>query len=484
MYFKHGCLILSFTISCMLAVVLATGYGIAAYASSSKLAFVSGSSPYAGCPTTGQPGKNYVHAETESYVSVNPTNKANIIGAWQQDRWSNGGSNGLVAASSFDGGKNWSETPLPFTRCAPGGLPYHRASDPWVSFGPDGIAYTIAITFDSSGGRNAVAAATSRDGGKTWGNLNVLVSYTTKRYSTDKEAVTADPLHPGVAYAVWDTRVAPTDKPHASARTGNAYFSRTMDGGKTWSTPAIIVSTPPNKTIGNQIVVDPHTGTLYNFFNLIQPPNNAKKKQDNVAFVKSTDGGQRWSQPQIIDVMHDVGVKDPNTGAKVRTGSDIPEPAIDAQTGQLYVVWQDARFNGGAYDEVALSTSTDGGASWSTPMRVNTPTGRAAFTPTVAVNATGKVGVTYYDLRNLQTGNTSTLPTDYWIKTSPAGAKNFGNDTHISDSFDMLTAPYAKGYFVGDYEGLTSSGNAFLPFFVQVNSGNADNRTDVFFTQF
>lgn len=40
-------------------------------------------------------------------------------------------------------------------------------------------------------------------------------------------------------------------------------------------------------------------------------------------------------------------------------------------------------------------------------------------------------------------------------------------------------APFAGGLFVSDYEGLVSVGNAFLAFFVQTNSEDETNRTDV-----
>jgi hypothetical protein len=46
----------------------------------------------------------------------------------------------------------------------------------------------------------------------------------------------------------------------------------------------------------------------------------------------------------------------------------------------------------------------------------------------------------------------------------------------------MATAPVARGFFVGDYEGLASIGTRFVPFFVQTNQGNTGNRTDAFFT--
>ncbi|MFP3548743.1 hypothetical protein SB748_35735, partial [Rhizobium sp. SIMBA_035] len=80
------------------------------------------------------------------------------------------------------------------------------------------------------------------------------------------------------------------------------------------------------------------TGTLYNFFDLIQPPFN--KAAGKVAFIKSTDDGATWTQPRVIAGLQTVGVTDPNTGEPVRTGDIIPEPAIDPASGQLYVVWQ------------------------------------------------------------------------------------------------------------------------------------------------
>src|SRR6266702_2196891 len=377
---------------------------------------VSGPSPYASCAVGSGPGAiNYTNAEVEPYVAVNPTNTANLIGVWQQDRWSDGGAHGLVAGFSSDGGKTWGETTLPFSACA-GGLGYERASDPWVSFGPDGTAYAVSISFNESNNNNAVAAATS------------------------------------------------------------------PDGGKTWSSPRVIVNTPSRQqTIGNQIVADPRNGTLYDFFDLISPPFNVTAFK--VAFIKSTDGGATWTKPKVIADLRTVFVSDPNTGRAIRTGDIIPEPAIDPATGQLYVVWQDSRFTGGHFDEVALSTSTDRGASWSAPIQVNanTPSSRPGFTPTIRVSSSGTVGVSFYDFRNLTT-ETTTLPTDYWFVDSTNHGASFGNEVHLAGPFDMLTAPNAGGFFVGDYEAIDTSSTTFDPFFVQANSGNTSNRTDVFTT--
>src|SRR5256885_12021137 len=77
---------------------------------------VSGPSPYANCTAGIGPGAAvYTNAEVEPSVAVNPANPKNLIGAWQQDRWNDGGSHGLVAGYSFDGGKTWGTTALPFS---------------------------------------------------------------------------------------------------------------------------------------------------------------------------------------------------------------------------------------------------------------------------------------------------------------------------------------------------------------------------------
>ncbi|PHP87201.1 hypothetical protein CFB52_022340 [Burkholderia sp. AU18528] len=454
----------------------------AAAAAHAEPVVVSGPSPFAAC-TIGGPGTNYVNAEVEPWLAVNPANPNNMIGVWQQDRWSNGGAHGLVAGYTFDAGATWARTPQPFSACAPGGLKYERASDPWVSFGPDGTAYSVSISFNQSNNGNAVGASVSTDGGQTWSSPAVLIANDepTTQFFNDKESVTANPVKAGTAYAVWDRLELPNGNPYANLHTqayrGPTLFSKTTDGGKTWSAAKVIVNVPSRQqTIGNQIVVDPKSGTLYDFFDLIQPPFG------KVAFVKSTDDGATWTKPRIIAGLQTVGVTDPNTGEPVRTGDIIPEPAIDPASGQLYVVWQDSRFNGGTYDEIAISTSKDGGATWSAPQQVNTPTGRPAFNPSVRVDNAGAVMVTYYDFRDLQAGNTTTLPTGFWRKISHDGGATFADERRVGGPFDMKLAPNAGGFFIGDYQGLdVMPSSSFHPFFVQTSAGNLTNRTDVFF---
>ncbi len=493
----------------MAAVAVASSAAIAAttVALASSVVLVSGPSPYAGCSIANQPGTNFLNAEVEPFVSVNPANHMNIVGVFQQDRWSNGGARGLVAASSSNGGASWGETTLPFSICAPNavldpftGAPFNRASDPWVSIGPDGTAYAVGLlatnTTVPGGGTNdtAVAAVTSTDGGHSWGNARLIRSdqgttpfFEITQFFNDKESVTADPTHPGTAYVVWDRLQSPSASPdadlHAHAFRGPTWFSKTTDGGLTWSTARPIFDPGErNQTIGNEIVVNPRDGALYDFFDMFTLAGQ-KPQGDHIGVIKSTDGGSTWSNVTVIADEPDVTDRDPNTGQGLRTGEGLPSAAVDAATGQLYAVWGDTRFTGGQFNQVVLSTSTNGGATWSAPGLVSTSTTRPSFTATVAVSSDGTVGVTFYDLRNLATGNTTTLPTDYWLKTSPRGGASFGSETHVAGSFDLFAAPSAGGLFVGDYEGLSSGGTAFQPFFVQTNCADSactSNRTDVF----
>jgi hypothetical protein len=100
-----------------------------------------------------------------------------------------------------------------------------------------------------------------------------------------------------------------------------------------------------------------------------------------------------------------------------------------------------------------------------------------AFSPTVTIRTDGAIGVTYFDFRN-NTADPSTLPTDLWLARSFDAV--MWREMHVSGPFDLGIAPDAEGLFLGDYHALASIGTTFLPFFVQTNSGNTANRTDVF----
>jgi len=469
-------------------------------------ALISGPSPYAACSAHDSQltGRTYLNAEVEPQVAVDPRGNGVAIAAFHQDRKSNGGAHGIGIGYSTSGGASWNETTISINACGPAAVDpslanMWRTSDPWVSIGPDGTAYFSALSFNitAPNNANAVVGASSTDGGKTWQNIQPIPGaiFGTADQSTDKNSTTADPVKAGTAYTVWDTLILPTDNPddnpHAQAYTGPALFSKTTDGGKTWSQARVIVDTGNrNQTIGNIIVVDPRSGTLYDFTDLIESPNTPFRGTHSnslLAFVKSTDGGNSWTQPQVIAPFDSLGVRNPNTGRPARVGDGLEEVAIDPSNGKLYVVYEssssfvkNSKQSVGSFDdEILLVSSSDGGATWTSPSVIHTANGMPTFTPTVAVNG-GRVAVTYYDSRNLRPGQTANWPTDYWVEYSTNGGASFGNEQHIAGSFDLSTAPVARGFFLGDYEALQPSGTGFLSVFVTTNCNATDTAGQVF----
>ena len=456
------------------------------------LTLVSGPSPFASC-TVGGPGTVTVNGPVEPYIAVDPTDLNHLIGVWQQDRWADGGAHGNVSAISRDGGATWSRSSAHFTLCSGGttanGGDYERATDPWVTFSPNGDAYQIALSFNVSDFGNGILVSKLPRGSDTWGEPVSLIRDASAFAQNDKESITADPADSRYVYAVWDRATKPGENTslnaaHSSGFRGDLMFSMTSDGGATWSTPRnLLPSNAHIATIGNIVSVLPD-GTLVDVF---EATNGSGKQGSPNQFtenvIRSTDRGLTWSPIIDISTAGSLVARDPETGLGVRTGCGLPASAV-APDGTLYVAWCDSRFSGGARDDIALSKSTDGGLTWSVPIKVNqTPVPVAAFDPAVDVAPNGTVAVTYYDFRN-DTSDTSTLPTDAWIVySSDAGATWGGEQRLTPTSFDMNAAPVVgstKRPFVGDYEGLAHAGNTFVPFFVATD---ASNPADVFFTR-
>jgi hypothetical protein len=269
-----------------------------------------------------------------------------------------------------------------------------------------------------------------------------------------------------------------------------AFFSRTTDGGATWAKPRVLYNPGTHAgTIGNILSVLPND-TLVDGMVLFAN-SKAHLRGTSIAVVRSFNQGVTWEKKATIIAPLDpsfLGPFDPdNPSEPIRSGG-LPAFAVDPSTGTLYAVWEDDTTQPGI-DEIRFSESTDGGSTWSEPIKVNqTPTSvpaadQQAFTPEVKVAGDGTVGVTYYDFRN----NTSApgLTTDYWMVTCQSACSDpsswAGNETHVGGPFDLEQAANAGGYFLGDYEGLATTGNSFGAFFDEAIN-QSTNPSDVFYS--
>jgi hypothetical protein len=377
--------------------VLSLLAGTALAATPAMAGKVSGLSPFANCTAdnlASQVGTNYPDSEIEPFIDVNKTNTFNLIAAWQQDRWSNGGSRGLAAGVSLDGGQSWATVvPQKVSKCSGG--EYDRASDPWITISPNGRAYFMSLAFnndrpDGGGGKNAMLVHTSDNGGFAWSDPIPLIIDTDGQIFNDKNAMTADPTNSNYVYGVWDRLqdfTLPSGKMKGPARAGRTgrkvdgaatardhmralkakaagraaaadplifkgptYFVRTTNGGTSWEPPKKIYDPGKNAQTINNLVVVPPDGSVINFFT-----NITALGETSIGMIKSLNKGltfKRATLPVSTNVTL-TGTLTPDAQESVRDGNILFDVAVDHGNGNLYLVWQDGRFNG--LDVVAFS---------------------------------------------------------------------------------------------------------------------------------
>lgn len=336
--------------------------------------------------------------------------------------------------TSFDGGQTWSQGNMSAEDTK------RIGSDPATAFDPKSgnvIHASLNFLFNKDGlaKDGDLVASISTDGGITWGRPVVIADgqgndESPSQLFHDKEWIVVDtnPSSPfyGRTYVTWSAFLA-HDGNYAESPILEAHSD---DGGRTWTAPREISGSatfcdiqydgPVGECDENQFsvpTVAPDGAAYVAFENeqnsSIQEPGeefgNKKQIHDNqYLVVKSTDGGVTWSAPVIAASLEDGPTNYPmNTGkrqtltgyqVRVNSGGNI----VAGPTGTLYLVWSDNR--NGTSDlatpvtntDVFITTSTDGGATWSTPSQVDPDLGDQ-WLPWVDVDPiTGDLAVVYH----------------------------------------------------------------------------------------
>src|SRR5512133_49135 len=218
---------------------------------------------------------------------------------------------------------------------------------------------------------------------------------------TDKPWMEVDLNAPSASPCSGNVYLADTDY-HGPSGSSPIVFSRSTDGGVTWSSPRTISTGGPSGASHNQgadIAVAPN-GTIYVAFEAF-----SQQGVDTINFAKSTDCGRHWTQPVIVNTIN--GPQAPGVAMRTPTFAFL---AVDTTNSNIvYAAYQSLN---GDYD-IYAQRSTNGGATWGAPVQVNDdPGARHQIFPTIEVSH-GTLNVAWYDFRNSTTPDNEALDVYY-----------------------------------------------------------------------
>jgi hypothetical protein len=395
----------------------------------------------------------------ETPIAINPRNSQQILTGGNDYNCSS--LQGYYLSS--DGGSTWTRTCGTLISGSTGG-----DGDPAVAWDLRNTAYRGGIDA-LSGNTSVIVVDHSSNGGSTWST-----------------PVAAAPVFFSGGFA--DKEWMEIDTNGASPRKNNIYLSVTQfdpssnsqitvshsyDHGSTWAMVAVggFAAFPVVNQFSDLVVGK--DGTVYVTWMRCTangPTNDCGGTVATMLISKSTDGGMTWSAETTVGTANlapdSCGAFYgclPNTGERL---SNIPANAIDnsnnLSAGTLYVV--DFTYVG--YTKVQVTSSSNGGATWSTPVRV-TPRSdhHDQFFPWINVNRAGVIGVTWMDRRN----DPSNLLYEEFGGYSKTGAHytNF----QLSPTASNPNNDGFGGGFMGDYSGNAWTGNSLYASWTDTSNG-------------
>lgn len=426
-------------------------------------------------------------AHSEPMLVENPDNPLNLVGGAKFFASSNQyfPLNGFFF--SFDGGCTWTDGGV-----LPGFQRYTLTSNIAFAFGLHNDVYAVVI-FQAPGGLSGIAVSTSTDDGRTFSDPVNVFERPEDMVFSDKPWIAVDRTNGpnrGDIYIVWSYEHGGGCSEGVSQGGSNSCiqeiaFSRSTDGGKTFSSSRLIegsapfcannlVGTPTSSTmcdegLGATPVVMPDGTLAVAFINT--PIVNARAEQsplDRLLVVTSPDGGMTWTAPVSIALVAAVDSYFPHESYRNLT---LPAFACDPKTGELYIAWANL-ISGDA--EVLFSSSSDHGHSWSVPLRVNNDAagnGDEHFQPQMAIAPDGVISISFFDTR---VDPQHRLIDVFLAQSVDNGVSFLPNQRITTQSWNpAVDAPVnsSGSQFIGDYQGLAADNLFVHPFWNDTRTG-------------
>jgi hypothetical protein len=373
----------------------------------------------------------------EPSIAINPKNPNQMVA----------GANINFYYHTDDGGLTWQKGLLD--------SPWGVWGDPCIIVDTNGYFYFIHLANPPSPGTwiDRIVIQKSTDGGITWSDGSYVGKNGDK--AQDKAWATVDRTN-NYIYLTW------TQFDHYGSALGSdssiILFSRSIDGGLTWSDPKRI-----NKVAGDCIDSD---NTVEGAVPAVGPDGEVYVSWSGPAglvFTKSTDHGDTWPEENIL-VNTQPGGWDMNIPGISRSNG-MPVTCCNLNSGpyhgEIYINWADQR-NGPGDTDIWFAKSTDGGNTWSAAKRVNDdPAGKQQFFTWMAVDpVTGHIYIVFYDRRSY-----TDTRTDVYLARSDDGGATFVNTKISTTPFEPQNA-----IFFGDYTNIAAYNNIVRPIYVRLDT--------------
>lgn len=357
---------------------------------------------------------------------------------------------------STDTGRTWSTQAMY--------SPYGVWGDPVIIVDTASNFYYFHLSNPSSGNWiDRIVCQKTSDDGSVWSTGTYTGLNGTK--AQDKQWAVVDRTN-NYIYLTW-TQFDDYDS-HNASDSSIILFSRSFDGGSSWSNPQRI-----NKIAGDCIDSD---GTVEGAMPAVGINGEvyvAWAGPAGLVFNRSLDQGDTWlAEDILINAMpegwdHDV--------SGIQRSNGLPVLACDlgggANHGTLYVNWADQR-NGFNDTDIWLAKSTDGGDTWSSAIRVNNdPAGKQQFFTWMTIDqTTGYLYFVFYDRREYTDD-----ATDVFMAVSKDGGATFTNEKISESPFEPN-----DGVFFGDYTNITAHQGIIRPIWTRMDNGNTSIWTDIY----
>ncbi len=188
----------------------------------------------------------------------------------------------------------------------------------------------------------------------------------------------------------------------------------------------------------------------------------------------SHDGGKTFRGQNITVATVTDDFLSPLPGSSFRQDARTFPSFTIAPNGTLHVAWSN-HTNG--HSVVMVTKSTNGGLTWSTPVVAGNVTGRSAFFASVAADPNNKVNVAFLAMDDVSAGTApgpGVVHYDAYLTRSTDGGATFSSPLLISTATsdpDGSSTNSLRAQFLGDY--ITAVADASHVYAVSTDSRNA-----------